>query len=160
MSSQNPPVTRYPDEFEELDFEIINEYWNEYELSDGITIKARTLLKKIVIDPNEPDKYAFDLQPIISAVYAPLALRGEKNNAPKPEEYNTIANYEVEPKRSDEKFNVYRILKSGHIFKLKLVITKFSRLVDRFDKDGLPFYILNHGPMVVMEKNDKQTPTA
>lgn len=160
MSQSNPNVTGLPDEFEELDFEIINEYWNEYELSDGITIKARTILKKIIIDPNDPDKYSFDLHPLISAVFAPLALRGEKNNPPTPEEYATLPSYEVTPKRSDEKFNIYRILKSGHIFKLKLVITKFSRVVDRFDKDGLPFYMLNHGPMVIMEKNDKQKPAA
>lgn len=156
----NPAPTGYPDEFEDLDFEIVNESWNEYELNDGVTIRARTILKKIVVDPNDPTKYAFDLHPIISTVYAPLALRGEKNNHPKPEEYNTLANYEVEPKRSDEKFNVYRILKSGDTFKLKLVVTKFLRLSDRFDKDGLPFYMLNHGPMVVMEKNEKRKPTA
>ena len=160
MSNLNPGATGLPNEFEELDFEIVNEHWNVYELTDGITIKSRIVLKKIVVDPNDPNKYSFDIQPIISAVYAPLALRGEKNNVPKPEEYNTIASYEVEPQRSDERFNVYRILKSGHVFKLKLVVTKFLRLSDRFDKDGLPFYILNHGPMIVMEKNDRQKLTA
>lgn len=154
------PTTKYPDEFEELDFEIQHEYWNEYELSDGVTIKSRILLKKIVVDPNNPNQFAFDIQPIISTVFAPLALRGETNNPPIPEEYATLPNYEVESKRNDEKFNVYRILKTGHVVKLKLVVTKFSRIVDRYDKDGLPFYLLNNGPMIVMEKNDKNEPMA
>lgn len=145
-----------PEEFEELDFEIVNEHWNEYELSDGIRIKSRILLKKIVVDPQDPKKYAFDLMPIISTVYAPMAQRGERNNPPTPDDYNSLPSYEIELTRSDERFNIYRILKTGRTIRIKLVVTKISRIVDRFDRDGLPFYILNHGPMVVLDKDDEK----
>jgi len=147
-----PESDRYPDEFEELDFEILDEGWNSYELSDGVTIKGRIFLKKIVTDPNDPNKFAFDIAPIISTVYAPLANRGEKNNPPIPTEYETLPGYEMKINTNNEPFNVYRILKNGKVLRLKLVVTKITRIVDRFDKDGLPFYILNHGPMVYMDK--------
>lgn len=150
MSS--PKIEGYPDEFEELEFQIVEEGWNSYELSDGVTIKCRIFLKKIVVDPNNPNQFAFDIAPMISAVFAPLVNRGEKNNPPTPTEYETLPGYEMKINRNNEPFNVYRILKNGKVLRLKLVVTKITRLVDRFDKDGLPFYILNHGPMVYMDK--------
>jgi len=143
----------YPDEFEELDFDIVEEGWNVYELSDGVTIKCRNFLKKIIVDPNEPNKFAFDIAPIISSVFAPLVNRGEKNNPPTPQEYETLPGYEIKINTSNEPFNVYRILKNGKIVRLKLVVTKVTRIVDRFDNEGLPFYILNHGPVIHIDKD-------
>ena len=151
-SAQNP--NSLPDEFEELDFEILEEGWNTYELSDGVTVKARTILKKIFVDPMNPNKYGFDTLPIILSVFAPLANRGEKNNAPNPEEYKTLPSYEIKINQNNEPFNIYRIMKNGQVVKLKLVVTKISRVVDRFDKDGLPIYLVNSGPMIHMEKEN------
>lgn len=150
-------ILPFPEDFEELDFEIINEYWNTYELSDGVRIKARTLLKKITVDPNDPNNHSLDLQPIISSVWAPVAVRGERNNPPQSSEYFSLPSYEVELTNSDERFNVYRILKNGNVLKLKLIVTKISRVIDRYDNNGLPFYLLNSGPMIVMEQNKSQT---
>jgi len=76
IDSQNP--NSLPDEFETLDFEILEEGWNSYELSDGVTIKSRTILKKIMVDPMNPKKYGFDTLPMLLSVFAPLANRGEK----------------------------------------------------------------------------------
>ncbi len=149
-------ISKLPSDFEELDFEIINEYWNVYELSDGVRIKSRIVLKKLVIDPNDPKNYSIDVVPAISSVWAPVALRGERGNPPNQTEYSSMPTYEAQITNNHEPFNVYRILKNGDILKLKLVTTKISRAVDKFDKDGLPFYLLNHGPMIVIEKSKSQ----
>lgn len=154
MNPKNP--NELPEEFEDMDFEILEEGWNTYELSDGVTIKARTILKKVLADPNNPNNYGFDTLPIILTVVAPLANRGERNNAPEIEEYKTLPNYEIKINQNNEPFNSYRIMKNGKVIKIKLVITKISRVIDRFDKDGLPLYLVNSGPMVHMEK---ETPT-
>ena len=143
-----------PDEFEDLDFEILEEGWNTYELSDGVTIRARTILKKIFADPMNPNKYGFDTLPTILSVSAPLANRGEKNNAPDLEEYKTLPSYETKINQNNEPFNIYRIMKNGQVVKLKLVVTKISRVVDRFDNYGLPIYLVNSGPMVHIEKEN------
>jgi hypothetical protein len=143
-----------PDEFEDMDFEIVEEDWNTYELSDGVIVRARTILKKILIDPINPNKYGFDTVPIILTVVAPLANRGEKNNVPTAEEYKTLPNYEIKINKSHEPFNSYRILKNGQVMKLKLVMTKISRVSDRFDGNGLPIYLVNSGPMIHMEKEN------
>lgn len=141
-----------PDEFEELDFEIIDEYWNEYDLSDGVRINARTILKKVVRDPNNPTVYSFDLQPIVSTVYAPLANRGERQNPPQPNEWTTLPSYECKLTKADEKFNTYKILKTGQILRLKLIVHIIKRIKDRYDKDGLPFYLIESGPLVTIDK--------
>lgn len=147
---------RLPDEFEELDFEMVEEYWNEYELSDGCRIKARTILKKILADPNNPDQYTFDMLPMIAVVYAPVANRGPKNNEPRPDEYPNLPSYEIRISRSDEKFNLYRILKTGRLVRIKVTVTMIMRLTDRFDNDGLPFYLITSGPMVVVDPPTKK----
>jgi len=76
----------------------------------------------------------------------------KKNNAPNPEEYKTLPNYEIKINQSNEPFNSYRIMKNGQVVKIKLVITKISRVVDRFDNDGLPIYLVTSGPMIHIEK--------
>ena len=153
-----PPPTRpqLPDDFEELDFVVEEEHWNEYELNDGARIKARMLLKKIMADPNNPLLLDFDISPILSTVYAPIALRGERNNAPTPQEYNTLPSFEMGTNRSDEQWNIYRILRSGRTVRLRATITRIRRIADRFDNDGLPFYILSSGPMIVVDPVPQQ----
>jgi hypothetical protein len=137
-------------EFEELDFLIEEEGWNEHELADGSRIKARTFLKKIIRDPNDPNNYRFDIQRPIYVVYAPPQNRGERNNPPKMEESSRLANYEVRTIRNDEPWNRYRILRTGQTIRLRLTVTEFRRVTDRFDGEGLPFYKVTSGPTVVV----------
>ena len=141
--------TSLPDDFEILDFTVEEEHWNEYELVDGSRVKGRLILRIIIRDPNNPNAYSFDFHPAFYAVYAPQANRGERNNEPRPEEYFTLPNYEVRITRNDEKWNKYRILRTGQVIKVKLTITEIHRITDRFDKDGIPFYLITAGPTVV-----------
>ena len=60
--AQNPS-NPLPIDYEEMEFEIIDEDWNRYELEDGITIKGRVILGKIMRDPNDPKKMSFDITP-------------------------------------------------------------------------------------------------
>lgn len=39
-----PPL---PEDYEELEFSIGEEEWNEYTLNDGVTLKGRVILRKI-----------------------------------------------------------------------------------------------------------------
>ena len=151
MSNPAAKKPQLPDDFEEMNFSVEEENWNEYELDDDCRIMARIVLKKIIRDPNNPQHYNFDMIPPIYAVYCTQTKRGEGGNQPAPTEYNTLENYELKISRSDEKWNVYRILKTGQKLRIRLTITRIRRVKDRFDKDGLPFYLVDSGPMVVMD---------
>lgn len=151
--------TELPDEFEELDFILEEENWNEYELDDNSRIKARTILRKIYTDPNSPDTRLFDFNPTIVTVYSPLANRGERNKEPQPHEYNTLANFEVRILRSDEKWNRYRILRTGQEVRTKLSATEIRRVNNRFTNDGLPFYLFYAGfPSINVKSPDGLRP--
>jgi len=158
MSAAPPSGQRsnIPPDFEELDFEILEEHWNEYDLSDGSRIKARTLLKKVIMDPNNTDNLSFDFVPIISVVYTPPANRGERNHAPAPDEYPNLPMYEIRIERPVEHWNRYRILRNGRVFRVRLSVTQIQRARDRFDNDGLPFYMINSGPMIVSDPPARQ----
>ncbi len=152
-------IQRYPSEFEDLDFEVIEEHWNEYELEDNSRIKIRLVLKKMIGDPHNPNHIACDFAPVIFSVYTPISYRGELNNAPKPEEYETLPSYEVRIERANEKFNRYRILKKDIIVKTKLEVPEIKRITDRFDNDGIPFYVVYNMPhFLIMDSKNKIQP--
>jgi hypothetical protein len=143
-----------PDEFEELEFDIVKEFWNEYDVEDNHInshIKARSILRKIYRDPHSRDQYIFDLNPPIVTIYSPVAGRGEKNNAPTPEQYDTLPSYEVTIQRNDEKWNRYRILKTGQEIKTRLIANEIRRITDRYYNDGSPFYLVYFGsPSIIV----------
>ncbi len=67
-----------PIDFEEMEFTIENEEWNEYELKDGVRIRGRIILNKIIRDPYNPNTFRFDFSRPIWVVSAPMASRGIK----------------------------------------------------------------------------------
>jgi hypothetical protein len=84
------------------------------------------------------------------AVYSPTANRGPRNNIPQPNEFNKLPSYEVKTTQNDERWNLYRILRTGQIVRLRLTVTEIRRITDRFDQDGLPFYLVTSGPTIVI----------
>jgi len=136
--TQNPPSKNpMPRDFEEMEFTIEDEDWNEYELKDGTRIRGRIILKKIIRDPYNPNVFSFDFSQPIWVVFAPTAMRGEPNldRLKKDSE-----KFEVHVNRNHEPWNIYRIVKTDQKLKVKLTATEVNRLVDKFDKNGLPVY--------------------
>lgn len=139
-----------PADYQDLDFSVEEENWNEYELQDGNRIRARAILLKVVRDQNDPNAYAFQTAPPIIVVYAAPQNRGQGGNEPRPEEYNRLPNYEVRISRNDERWNRYRIISTGQIIQMRLMVTRVRRVPDRFNTDGLPFYLVDNGSMVTV----------
>lgn len=134
-------TSQLPDEYEELDFVVQEENWNEYELIDDSRVKARSILRKIYTDAHNPNAMMFDFNPPIIAVYSTQSNRGERNNEPKPEEYYTLPSFEVKIQHNDEKWNRYRILKTDQEIRTKLIATEIRRIKNRYTSDGAPFYL-------------------
>ena len=145
--SQGPP----PNDFEELDFEIVEEHWNEYEFPDGNRMKGRVFLTKLIRDPNHPDNPYVNISCPIWIVYAAPPNRGERNNVPLESEYDTLPKYEVMPTLNNERFNLYRIPRNGLTIRIKLGATRIIRIKDRFDNNGLPIYAINSAPVILID---------
>lgn len=126
-----------PIDFEEMEFTIENEEWNEYELKDGVRIRGRIILNKIIRDPYNPNTFSFDFAKPIWAVFAPISSRGEPNLEGLKKD---SSKFEVHVDRNHEPWNVYRIVKTDQKIKVKLAATEVSRWAEKFDKRGLPVY--------------------
>jgi len=150
MPSKNP----MPRDFEEMEFTIENEEWNEYELKDGARIRGRIILNKIIRDPYNPNKFSFDFSQPVWAVFAPTALRGEPNFDRL--EKDSSEKFEVHVNRNHEPWNVYRIVKTDQKLKVKLTATEVNRWADKYDKNGLPVYeIPNRVSFDISQKKTK-----
>lgn len=148
-----------PPDFEELEFSIEQEEWNEYELKDGATIKARVFLTKILRNPYDPKDMSFSFSNPVWVVYASHTMRGKPDKRPLEElnaERRTTPKYEVHINRNHEPWNVYRILRTGQKLKIKLTIDEVYRYTDKFDGSGMPLYNVPSGIAVHMSGQEPQ----
>ncbi len=113
--SNPPPPKKMPSDFEELEFTIDEEGWNEYELKDGVTIHGRVFLTKIVRDPNDPKNMNFSFSKPQWVVYAPSHMRKEPEKGPY--DYKDAEKYEEKILTSHEPWNKYRIIRTGQKLK-------------------------------------------
>lgn len=150
--SKPPPL---PADYEELEFKIEEEDWNDYELSDGARVKGRIILAKIMRDPNDPKKLSFDLAPPKWTVYAPPHLRGKPSLEliKDPTKQKTHEKYKVHIDKSHEPWNIYRVLRTGQEIKIKLAVDEINRFKDAFDQNGSPFYQVPNGIAVSVKGN-------
>lgn len=157
MSSPNPPLP-LPSDYEEMEFKIEEEDWNVYELEDGVIVKGRILLAKIMRDPNNPAKMSFDISPPKWSVFAPTPLRGKPSVELIKDltKQKTADKYKVHVDRSHEPWNVYRILRTAQEVKIKLTVDEVLRFKDAYDQNGTPFYNVPNGIAITIKGNQPQ----
>ena len=136
-----------PIDFEDLDFTVQEEEWNEYELKDGAAIRGRIFLSRIQRDPYDPKNLAFEFSNPFWTVRAPVSMRGLPDTTQHDQPISGTK-YEVHVDRNHEPWNVYRIIKTGQKLKIKLTVNEVSRYVDKFDAKGMPLYDVPHGVTV------------
>ena len=150
MTSQPPPPKSMPLDFEDLDFTIQSEEWNEYELKDGAIIRGRIFLSRIQRDPYDPKNMALDFSTPTWIVRAPTSMRGQTNIVQG--QPITGEKYEVHVDKSHEAWNVYRIIKTGQKLKIKLAVNEVNKFIDKFDLKGMPIYDVPNGVTVILSE--------
>lgn len=154
--SQNPSRSSLPPDFQEMEFTIEEEEWNEYELDDGVTIKGRLFLGKVIRDPNDPKKMNFDIAPPKWVVYSPTQLRGTPSLEllKDPVKQKEAKKYRAHVKRSHEPWNRYRIIQTAQEVKIKLTVDEILRFEDAYDQKGCPFYSIPNGVAISIKGNE------
>lgn len=156
MSQNNPPKPPpLPDDYEEMEFKVEEEDWNEYELEDDVRIKGRIFLAKIMRDPNDPQKMNFDITPPKWVVFAPSHLRGTPSTEliKDPSKQRTHNKYKVHIDKNHEPWNIYRILRTGQEIKIKLTVDEINRFDKAYDQSGCPFYSVPNGIAITIKGN-------
>ena len=134
---------------EDLAVEIVEEAWNDYRLEDGSRIRARSIPviiawpKKEILGPGETFEVGTRLVQAIGVI-APSSLRGAPNPSPPSiAEAQRMPLKVVEILKAEEPWNTYKL--SGHkgTMKVRMTVTSVFRVIDLFDANGDPYYIIN-----------------
>lgn len=131
-----------------IDFEIIKEPWNKYQLQDNSVLKTRTVLKSVrrLTKKNEM-QYLVDAQ-TLTVIHAALDLKGDAN----PNQISNdeiIKSIEIEDMRYDslaQESNEYQ-LDDGTKIKIHTNIASISRSRLK-DAHGDPIYSVQSGNQV------------
>lgn len=131
-----------------IEFEIIKEPWNKYQLQDNSVLKTRTILKSVRrITRKSEMQYLVDAQ-VLTVVHADPGLRGDAN--PNQISNDEISrNMEIEDMRYDslaQESNEY-LLDDGTKIKIHPNITSISRSSLK-DGHGDPIYSVLSGNQV------------
>jgi len=127
-----------------IDFEIIKEPWQKYQISDGSVLRVRTILKKVE-RVMEGDKIHFNVDgQTLTVIHADPALKGTKNDRPigKNEIQKSIDKDDMRYDTLAQEFNEY-ILDDGTKIKIYTNITNISR-TKLFDRTGDPVYVVSN----------------
>ena len=133
----------------DVDFEPLREPWNKYSLRDGSSIKARLILRRVILketrklDGSIGEKnYGIDTQTITVAYNVPEELKGQPSELllPPPELQAGIVENDIHYDTLAQEWNEY-IADDGTKIKLQLTVVKVSRT--KFtDKFGNPVYFI------------------
>lgn len=145
-------VAGLPPGMTEVEFEPEKEVWNVYDLSDGSIIRMKSLLLKLykvtvatVVQQGTPpppqEQFAASFQNIMAVKRANDRLKGTPNPQPQPIlSLDLVDKMEVGFTPLVEDWNIYRLVESGDMLKVKLVVTLVHRIKNSWDQFGDPTY--------------------
>ena len=121
-----------------LDFEVVKEPWNRYELADGSILKTKLVLTKVTKDEQDTrvNAYSFDFQNIA------VVLTGERgppsSKSYSQDEIRAATVKEIQYQTLSEESNEYSVNDGGRI-RIKSSVYRVTK-TSLFDKSGKPIY--------------------
>ena len=129
----------------ELDFEVIKEPWNKYNLMDGSNLKMRFILLKVrrtMAQQGKPN-YSIKSRNDVEAYNVPDNLRGPPAKFPAPpDELEKAKKQEVGFSTLFEEWAEY-LVEDGTRIRAKVSLVEVFR-TEKINPDGEPIYIANH----------------
>lgn len=127
-----------------LDFKVIKEFWDAYNLSDGTILKNRVILtgvKKLNNSQkdNKGNEYEFDFQSIQSFIFSKKSKGNSHTKLYAKQELDDSYKIDIVYNTISEKWNEYVINDDETKLKLKSTITQITKS-DIFLQNGDPIY--------------------
>ncbi len=138
-----------------IDFEVVKEPWNKYQIQDNTILKTRTILKKVQ-RLTDGDKVSFNIDSqTLTVIYADSSLKGEANPNPvsKQELEKTIDRPDMRYDTLDQDFNEYS-LDDGTKMKVFTHVSSIARTTSR-DKSGDPIYMIQSSSSVEIKLGEQ-----
>ena len=138
-----------------IDFEIIKEPWNKYQLADNSILKTRTILKKIE-RVMEGDKISFTMDAqTLTVIYADPDLKGTPNTRriTKDDIIKAMDKPDMRYDTLSQEFNEY-LLDDGTKIKIFTNVTGVSRTTLK-DAKGDPVYSINSSNNIEIKPSEQ-----
>lgn len=134
-----------------LDFDVVREPWNKYELADGAVVKVKLVvvrIKKNVSPDGKSGDYGFKVQSIAVAMspeHGPPDTR-----AYSPEELaQAVTKEDIRYTTASEEWNEY-VTDDGARLRIKNTLVRVAK-TSKFDADGEPLYITETNAMAQLK---------
>lgn len=149
-------------DIDNIEFKIVKESWNQYDLKGDIVLRARAFITRIAENKNVPlppnlkpgettTQFNFSIKKDFQ-IFAPDILKDEPTKLLPPiDQIPDDKKEEIEVLTYSEPWNIYEIVKNGSIVKMKLVVNKVWRIKDTFDNLGEPYCVVNNSPLFSYE---------
>ena len=133
-----------------LEFDILEEGWNEYRLRDEVRIRARTMVRWITVSREGENSFQLSTQIPFFVILTPPHLMGN------PERLSTQAIREarkepVQIVEEHEVWNRYRVRNTDNIIRVRLAVSEILRVVGHFDAEGNPLFSVSSGVIIAPE---------
>jgi hypothetical protein len=141
-----------------IEFEIIKEPWNKYQIQDNSVLKTRTILKK-VNRVTDGDKIGFNIDAqTLTVINADPSLKGEPNPKPvtKEEIQKSIEKSDMRYSTLAQEFNEYE-LDDGTKIKIYTNVTSISKSSLK-DRSGDPIYSVQSSNQVEIKPASHYNP--
>ncbi len=127
-----------------LDFKVIKEFWDAYDLSDGTRLKNRVILTGVkkfekYHKDSKGNEYEFDFQSIQSFIFSKKSKGNPHAKLYTKQELDGSYKIDIVHNAVSEKWNEYMIDDDGAKLKLKSTVTRISKS-DIFLQNGDPIY--------------------
>lgn len=131
-----------------VDFTVIKEDWNTYELDEGVTLKNRFILKKIIRCAKSDGDASYSIETTTAATaFAPNFKGKPATKSYSVAELNdSIVNEDVKVIKEHESWNEYS-LEDGTKLLIKNNLTQIAK-TDKFDREGEPLYMTRFTPLI------------
>ncbi|MCH7649440.1 MAG: hypothetical protein IIA83_12655 [Thaumarchaeota archaeon] len=132
-----------------IDFDVVREPWQKYELNDNTIIKTKFVLTKLFKKIKEDNKPAYTIDgQNITVVLAPQEVKGQPDSKKyTPQEYQkSIIQEDVKYNTISDEWYEY-IVDDGTRIRMKATITGIHK-TDKFDTNGDRVYLINHNALL------------
>jgi hypothetical protein len=141
----------------ELDFEVIKEPWNKYNLMDGSNLKTKTVLMKVSRRTPEQGKPSYNIRSknLVTAYNVPDNLKGPPAKGPvPPQDLKSVKKQEVGFSTLYEGWAEY-LVEDGTRIRIKSSLMEVFR-TERTNADGEPIYIMGNSLNVIIKPPKSQ----
>ena len=124
-----------------LDFDVVKEHWNKYQLADNCLLKIKIVMTNVVKEPtkskDDKQNYTFDAQNITVALTSERGSPDSRNYSPK-ELLDSVVKDDMRFTTVAQDWNEY-VVDDGARIRIQPILLKVSK-TSKFNGKGVPIY--------------------